>query len=140
MPGKREQLLRALRVPYADAAVAVGGGEHLAVGAEGHGGDPVGVLLDLMLKLAGPGGPEFNEPARPAQRDLRLVGADVGGEHGVVVVTQRQHALARADVPEPAPACLRAAAATGKQPLAAAAELHLDRLALGERQNPEWRE
>ena len=64
-----------------------------------------------------------------------MVGADVGGEHGVVFLADLEDALARLHVEGDGQARLPAAAAAGQQQVAVAAELeHVDR-ALGERQD-----
>src|ERR1017187_2552093 len=64
VPREREEFLRAFRIPNADAAVAIRGGQHLAVGTERDCRNPIGVLLELVLKLAGLGGPHLHDADR----------------------------------------------------------------------------
>ena len=137
MAGKGEEFLRVIRVPNADATVAIGGSEHLAIGVEGNVGNPIGVLFDFVLKFAGFGGENFDETAGRANRDLRLVGANVGGEDGVIIVTEGGHAFTGGDFPEDNATRARAASAVGHEQLAAATEFDFDGLALGEGEDAE---
>jgi len=95
------------------------------------------VLFDFVLKFAGFGGEDFDEAAWGADRDLRLIGANVGGEDGIVIVSERRHALAGNDFPEDDTASARATSAVGEEELAAAAEFDVDGLAFGEGEDAE---
>ena len=99
MPGESEEFLRVVRVPKADAAVAVGGGQHLAIGAKGDRCDPIGVFLDFVLQLAGFGGIDFDQPSGAAEGNLGLIRTDVGSEDGVIFIADGHEPFARDDVP-----------------------------------------
>ena len=64
-----------------------------------------------------------------------MVGADVGGEDGVVFLADLEDALAGLDVPDDRQARLAAAAAAGEEQVAVAAELQDVDRPLGERQD-----
>ena len=130
-----KKLLRIVGVPDSDATVAVGGGEHFAIGAEGERDHPVGVLLDLVFQFAGLGGVNLHEAIRAANRDARLVRTHVRREHGVVFIADGGDALAALDIPEHHPARLGTVTTGGEQELARPGELHLRRLAFGEGEN-----
>ena len=66
---------------------------------------------------------DADDLARPAEGDQAVVGADVGGEHGVVFLADLEDALARLHVPDDRQARLPAPAAAGQQQVAVAAEL-----------------
>ena len=138
MAAEGEVLAAGERFPDEQAAVAVAGGQQHAVGAELQRRHPVGVLLDLVEQRAVLGRVDADHLARAAQGDLRLIGADVGGQDGSrsrrrpsmmrsPVVTFQTDDLAR----------LAAAAAAGQEQAAVAAELQHVRHAFRERQHAE---
>ena len=78
------ELAAGLGLPDEQAVVAVAGGEQDAVGAELDGGDPLGVLPHLVGERAVGRVVDADDLARAAEGDLAVIGADVGGEDGVV--------------------------------------------------------
>ena len=63
--------------------------ETLAVGREGDAEDPVGVVLDGVLELAGAATvPDADQAIAAAGRELLAVGADRQGQHGVLGLEQ----------------------------------------------------
>ena len=65
--GQAVEFVAGLGFPDPESARAVAAGQQHAIGAEAHGGDPVGVLLDGLDELAVGGGIELEGFARAAQ-------------------------------------------------------------------------
>ncbi len=120
--------------PNEHAAVSVGAGQQHAIGAVLQGVQPIGVLLDVAKFLAVLGRIDADQLVRSAQRDLRLVGADVGRQHGIGFVPDFDDLRAGLDAPDHGLAGLPAAAARRQQQAAVAAEFQHVRRAVGERQ------
>ena len=78
---------------------------------------------DFVLELAVLCGVDADHLARPAEGDLRLVGADVGGEHAVGFIAGFDNALARGHTPDYHSPELAGPAAPRQQKAAVAAEL-----------------
>ena len=129
--GEREVFVAGVGFPDAEAAVAVGGREQHAVGAELDGEHPVGVLRHLMQHLAGLGRVNLHDPLRAAEGDAFVIGADVGGEHGIEFLADFEHALAGRDVPDDDLAARGRPAAAGEQQSTIAAEANHVRLTFG---------
>ena len=119
---QREIFTTRERFPDIEAGAAVAARQENAVGTVFQRINPVGVLLDLAQELAVLGGVNANDLARPAEGDLRLIGADVGGEHGVALIADFKDALAGLHAPDNGAPRFGPAAATGKQQAAVAAE------------------
>ena len=135
MASQVEVLAPGLGFPDDQAVVAVASGQQDAIGAELDGGDPLGVLLHLEHHVAVGRIVNPHDLARAAERDLAVIGADVGGEHGVVLLADLEDPLAGLHVERDGQARLPAAAAADQQQIAVAAEPeHVDR-ALGEGQH-----
>ena len=95
------------------------------------------MLLDLVLKLAGFAGEDFDEPSGTAERDLGLIRANICCEYDVVVVTQCCETLASDCVQHKHATRSGAAPAAGEQKLSVAAESDVVGLSFRERQNAE---
>jgi hypothetical protein len=128
-------------VPRPDAAshtesvaVAVAGREQDAVGAERHGGHPVGVLLQEVDALAF-GRHHLHELVGRPERDGALVGAEIRGEDRIVLIPHLEEAPTARDVPADHAAERRAAPAARDQRLPVAAELDALRQPFGKGQD-----
>ena len=129
------ELAAGLGLPDDQAVVAVAGGEQDAVGAELDGRDPLGVLAHLEGERAVGRVVDPDDLARTAERDLAVVGADVGRQHDVVFLADLEDARALLDVPGDRQPRLAAAPAAGQEQVAVAAELQDVDQPLGERQD-----
>ncbi len=98
MTAKIEEFAAGLCLPDHQAVVAVASGQQHAVGTELDGGDPLGVLLHLEHQGAIGRVVDSHHLAGATQGDLPVVGADIGGQHGVVFLAHLEDALARLDV------------------------------------------
>ncbi len=58
------------------------------------------MFLNVVNDLAGLGGVDANKFAGPAEGDLLLIGADVGGENSVELFTESDDSFAGGDVEE----------------------------------------
>ncbi len=94
-----EELAAGVGFPDDQAVVAVAGREQDAVGAELDGGDPLGVLAQLLGERAVGRVVDADDLAGPAQGDLAVVGADVGGQDDVVFLADLEDARPLLDVP-----------------------------------------
>ena len=108
--------------PDKETAGAIAGGQPLAIRRIGDGGDPVGVLLDVVEFFAIRGGEDAQHLLRPAQGDHFLIGRDVGGEHDVEFIADFGDALAGLYIPHGDFAQLGSLAAPAEQELAVARE------------------
>src|SRR5688572_16235246 len=126
------QFAGGVALPDPEAACAVAGGEIAAVGAEGDGLDPVGVLLDGVFLGGVGGGVDLEDLERGAQGDAGLVRGNVGGEDFVEFFADLGDALAGEHVPGDDLSGLGADAAAGDEELAVAGELERAREAFGE--------
>ena len=132
---ERVEFAAVVGFPDEDVAVAVGGREQDAVGAEVRAGDPLGVLGDDVELLARGDIVALHLLRVGAERDLTMVGRDVGRHQLVELLADLGDALAGLDVPDDGVAELAAAAAAHDQERAVGAELQRTRITFGVRQD-----
>ena len=72
-------------------------------------------FLDFVLKFARFGGEDFDEAAGGANCNLRLIGANVGRENGVIIIAENCHSFAGENVPQNHASGARATSAAGEQ-------------------------
>ena len=130
-----EVLATSLGLPHKDAAVAIAGRDQHAVGTEADRRHPVGVLLHLVDLLPSRGRVDANQSRGTANRDVFLVGADVGSEDLIRLFAQFDNSVAGLEIPDNDFAPIGAATAASQQELPAAAELQRPSDAFGERQD-----
>ena len=125
MAREGDQRLLLLNVEDLAGLVPAGGGEQLAVGAEGDVVDPVGVVFDLGQELARRRLVDADDPVGSGGGEFLTVGAEGQGEHGVRGLGHIESRLRRRrglERPELGQTVLTGIAAGRGQPLAVSAE------------------
>ena len=136
MPGERGQFAGPPCLPEKEVARPVRRRQTLAIGGKLEGRHPVGVLADLVGQPSVGRLQQPHDLGRPAERDIPLVGRDVGREHLVKLLPHLGHPLRRGDVPHDHPATRGRPPAARQQELGVAGEPRHANHALGKRQHP----
>ena len=85
--------------PDVQTAITVAAGHIFTIGAEAHGGHPVGVLLDLVYDLTGFSGKNSQQTIRATVGNKTLIGTDIAGQHHIQIIAYLKDFLTLGNIP-----------------------------------------